>query len=101
MAIYAADIPVSWRRLSHGQICALAQAGIARLGMAEVFDRDGRTRALNARLVDKYDRGQSTSVEDEALRRLWPSKRRAEAARALAFRLVLARDPGDTVAAVA
>ncbi len=89
MAIHAAGIPAKPSSLTVEQIRALAYAGIAQLGLAQVRHLNAETRAANISYCDKTRSDPSADACDETatIRRIWGSGRREQTAVNLGYRL--------------
>ncbi|WP_328414276.1 hypothetical protein OG470_19630 [Micromonospora sp. NBC_00389] len=90
IAIYAAGIPAKADALTVEQIKALAVAGIAHLGVAEIYRINEQWRTVNRADCDKVYR--------DGIRRLWGSARREDTAVGLGYRLKRAIERGQVTA---
>lgn len=90
IAIHAAGIPAQANSLTVEQIKALAVAGIARLGLAEIYRINEQWRAANT--VD------CAATYRAEIRRLWGSGKREDAAVSLGYRLERAIARGQVTA---
>ncbi|MEV4202263.1 hypothetical protein [Micromonospora globbae] len=87
IAIHAAGIPAKANSLTVDQIKALAVAGIARLGLTEIYRINEQWRAANTVDCDTTYHGE--------IRRLWGSHKREETAVTLGYRLECAIKRGE------
>ncbi|GAB3819398.1 hypothetical protein [Micromonospora zhanjiangensis] len=89
VAIHAAGIPARPNALTVSQIKALALAGIARLGLAEIRRVHEESRRSNLSYCEKTrrDAGADVDAEVATTRRIWGSFRKEQMATNLAYRL--------------
>ncbi|MFU8873424.1 hypothetical protein [Micromonospora sp. SL4-19] len=90
VAVHAAGIPAKANSLTADEIKSLAVAGIARLGLAEIYRLNEQWRAANTADCD-------TTYHAE-IRRLWGSGKREQTAVTLGYRLECAIARGQVTA---
>lgn len=97
VAIHSAGVATRANTLTVAEVRALAIAGIARLGVAEVRRISEEARLANAAYCDKtrHDDFADVSKEEATVRRVWGSRRKEQTAVNLASRLLAAIDRGE------
>jgi hypothetical protein len=97
VAIHASGVSARANALTLAEIKALAIAGIARLGVAEVRRVSEEVRTANAAYCDKSRNDATADVraEEATVLRVWGSRRREQRAIDLACRLLTAIARGE------
>jgi hypothetical protein len=97
VAIHASGVSARANALTPAEIKALAIAGIARLGVAEVRRVSEEVRTANAAFCDKTreDAAADVRAEEATVLRVWGSRRKEQTAIDLACRLLTAIARGE------